>query len=88
MAASAQRLYQVFVARVPWALSNKELKNYFTQFGKVTRCELIYNKKTGFHKGYGWVTFSSEDGIQNTLQKDPHILEGIKLDIKPMRNRE
>ncbi|XP_063804285.1 SRA stem-loop-interacting RNA-binding protein, mitochondrial [Pseudophryne corroboree] len=88
MAASAHRLYQVFVARVPWVLSHRELRNYFTQFGKVTKCELIYNKKTGFHKGYGWVTFSSEEGIQNALQEDHHIVEGNKLEIKPMKKKE
>lgn len=37
------------------------------------------DKETGFHRGFCWIGFSSEEGLNNALQKDPHVLEGAKV---------
>ncbi|CAJ1074183.1 SRA stem-loop-interacting RNA-binding protein%2C mitochondrial [Xyrichtys novacula] len=61
------------------------MREYFGQFGQVKRCLIPFDKDTGFHKGYCWVGFSTEDGLNNALQKDPHILEGTKLQVQMNR---
>uniref|UniRef100_A0A8C6M7P8 SRA stem-loop interacting RNA binding protein n=1 Tax=Nothobranchius furzeri TaxID=105023 RepID=A0A8C6M7P8_NOTFU len=63
----------------------EEMKEYFGQFGTVKRCLLPFDKETGFHRGFCWVGFSTEEGLCNALEKDPHILEGSKLQVQ--RNR-
>lgn len=37
------------------------------------------DKDTGFHRGFCWIGYSSEEGLQNALQKDPHIMEGSRV---------
>ncbi|XP_053143343.1 SRA stem-loop-interacting RNA-binding protein, mitochondrial isoform X1 [Hemicordylus capensis] len=59
-----------------------EIRKYFAQFGSVKRCTLPFNKETGFHKSFCWVGFSTEEGFKNALQKNTHILEGVKLDVQ------
>ncbi|XP_032044742.1 SRA stem-loop-interacting RNA-binding protein, mitochondrial [Aythya fuligula] len=83
----ARRGFDIFVADVPWTVSSKELKEYFAQFGAVQRCQLPFDKDTGFHKRYCWIKFSSPEDVQNTLQKDSHILEGSKLSVKLQQSR-
>uniref|UniRef100_A0A8C7EF51 SRA stem-loop interacting RNA binding protein n=1 Tax=Nothoprocta perdicaria TaxID=30464 RepID=A0A8C7EF51_NOTPE len=56
-----------------------ELRDYFAQFGAVQRCQLPFDRDTGFHKRYGWIKFSSPEDVQNVFQKDSHILEGAKV---------
>uniref|UniRef100_A0A803TQB1 SRA stem-loop interacting RNA binding protein n=1 Tax=Anolis carolinensis TaxID=28377 RepID=A0A803TQB1_ANOCA len=56
-----------------------DLREYFAQFGTVRKCLLPFDKETGFHKGFCWVGFSTEEGLKNALQKDSHILEGVKV---------
>ncbi|XP_005797787.1 SRA stem-loop-interacting RNA-binding protein, mitochondrial [Xiphophorus maculatus] len=85
MAASAKKVLEVFVSKIPWTVAGKEMKAYFGQFGPVKRCILPFDKDTGFHRGFCWVLFSTEEGLNNALQKDPHILEGAKLLVQ--RNR-
>ncbi|XP_047200657.1 SRA stem-loop-interacting RNA-binding protein, mitochondrial isoform X2 [Girardinichthys multiradiatus] len=63
----------------------EEMKEYFGQFGPVKRCLLPFDRETGFHRGFCWVGFFTEEGLNNALQKDPHILEGAKLQVQ--RNR-
>ncbi|XP_009876467.1 PREDICTED: SRA stem-loop-interacting RNA-binding protein, mitochondrial, partial [Apaloderma vittatum] len=67
----------------------EELKEYFSQFGSVQRCQLPFDKDTGFHKRYCWIKFSTPQDVQNVLQKETHILEGAKLTLKeqPRRRR-
>uniref|UniRef100_A0A8C5R838 SRA stem-loop interacting RNA binding protein n=1 Tax=Leptobrachium leishanense TaxID=445787 RepID=A0A8C5R838_9ANUR len=79
MAAPAKRLYDVFVSHVPWTVANRQLKEYFSQFGLVKQITLPFDKETGFHKGFSWVRFASEEGFQNALQKDTHVLDGVKV---------
>ncbi|NXJ43226.1 SLIRP protein, partial [Ciconia maguari] len=60
----------------------EELKEYFSQFGSVQRCQLPFDKDTGFHRRYCWIKFSNPQDVQNVFQKDSHILEGAKLALK------
>ncbi|XP_025904086.1 SRA stem-loop-interacting RNA-binding protein, mitochondrial, partial [Nothoprocta perdicaria] len=64
-----------------------ELRDYFAQFGAVQRCQLPFDRDTGFHKRYGWIKFSSPEDVQNVFQKDSHILEGAKLYLRQQQGR-
>ncbi|XP_010710080.2 SRA stem-loop-interacting RNA-binding protein, mitochondrial [Meleagris gallopavo] len=86
-ARQSRRIFDIFVAEVPWTVSSKELKEYFSQFGSVQRCQLPFDKDTGFHKRYCWIKFSSPEEVQNVLQKDSHILEGAKLFLRQQQGR-
>ncbi|NXY19762.1 SLIRP protein, partial [Atrichornis clamosus] len=83
----SRQLFDIFVAEVPWTVSSKELKEYFSQFGSVQRCQLPFDKDTGFHKRYCWIKFATPEDVQNVLQKDSHILEGSKLALKQQIHR-
>ncbi|XP_035395169.1 SRA stem-loop-interacting RNA-binding protein, mitochondrial [Cygnus atratus] len=83
----ARWVFDIFVADVPWTVSSKELKEYFSQFGAVQRCQLPFDKDTGFHKRYCLIKFSSPEDVQNILQKDSHVLEGSKLSVKLQQGR-
>lgn len=32
----------------------------YLQFGQVPACTVPFDKKTGFHRGMGWIQFASE----------------------------
>ncbi|NWH33937.1 SLIRP protein, partial [Chloropsis hardwickii] len=78
----SRRLFDIFVAEIPWTVSSKELKEYFSQFGSVQRCQLPFDRNTGFHRRYCWIKFSTPEEVQNVLQKDSHFLEGSKLALQ------
>ncbi|KAM4690931.1 SRA stem-loop-interacting RNA-binding protein, mitochondrial [Rhinophrynus dorsalis] len=85
MAAQGKKVFELFVSRVPWTVASKEVKEYFSQFGTVKRCLIPFDRETGFHRGYCWIGFSSEEGLQNALQKNTHLLEGSKLQVQQNR---
>ncbi|XP_020342655.1 SRA stem-loop-interacting RNA-binding protein, mitochondrial [Oncorhynchus kisutch] len=64
----------------------EEMKDYFGQFGQVKKCLVPFDKETGFHRGFCWIGHTSEEGLNNARQKDPHVLEGSTLQVE--RNRK
>uniref|UniRef100_A0A4W5QR60 SRA stem-loop interacting RNA binding protein n=1 Tax=Hucho hucho TaxID=62062 RepID=A0A4W5QR60_9TELE len=86
MASSSKKIFEVFVSKIPWTIASKDMKEYFGQFGQVKKCLLPFDKETGFHRGFGWIGYTSEEGLHNALQKDLHMLEGATLQVQ--RNRK
>lgn len=62
-----------------------ELREHFAQFGHVRKCTVPFDKETGFHKGMGWIHFSSEEELHNALQQENHIIDGVKLHVQPQK---
>lgn len=83
--ANGKKVFEVFVSKVPWTIATKEIREYFAQFGQVKKCLLPFDKETGFHRGFCWIGYTSEEGLQNALQKDPHFIEGAKLQVQKNR---
>lgn len=70
-----------FVRRIPWTATTSELREHFAQFGLIKKCTVPFDRETGFHRGMGWVQFSSEEELQNALQQENHIIDGVKVSI-------
>ncbi|XP_019336137.1 MKI67 FHA domain-interacting nucleolar phosphoprotein [Alligator mississippiensis] len=51
----------VYLGHIPKGLYEPQLREYFSQFGTVTRLRLARSKKTGSCKGYAFVEFESDD---------------------------
>lgn len=62
-----------------------ELREHFAQFGHIRKCNLPFDRETGFHRGMGWIHFSSEEELQNALQHDSHVIDGVKLQVQAQR---
>ncbi|XP_055602651.1 SRA stem-loop-interacting RNA-binding protein, mitochondrial-like [Uranotaenia lowii] len=82
-AAIARGVQKLFVGNLPWTVSTKELKAYFSRFGHVHSSNVIYDKTTGLSRGYGFIVFSTRDGYTNATNNRNHSLEGRLLDVQP-----
>ncbi|TPX33307.1 hypothetical protein SmJEL517_g03719 [Synchytrium microbalum] len=51
----------IYLGRIPHGFYEREMKTYFTQFGKVSRLKLSRNKKTGHSKHYAFIEFEDAE---------------------------
>jgi len=51
----------VYLGHVPHGFYEKEMRSFFSQFGKVTRLRLSRSKRTGRSKGYAFLEFRHEE---------------------------
>ena len=45
------------------------LRQYFTKFGNVDQVQVMYNRETNKSRGFGFVTFESEETVENVLRE-------------------
>jgi RNA recognition motif-containing protein len=59
------------------------MQEYFQKYGNVTECNLMLDKETGKSRGFGFVTFDTEDAVEQVLaHAKEHILLGKWMDCK------
>lgn len=71
----------LFVNKIPWTVSKRELQQYFSQFGPVSKADVIFDERTGLSRGFGYVSFNYTKSYVKVLQTECHILEGKQLEI-------
>ena len=58
---------KLYVGNLPYATTEDELKNHFSQAGTVTSVALIKDRATGRAKGFGFVEMSTNDEAQKAI---------------------
>lgn len=82
---------KVFVGNLPFRLSDNELKEAFSSFGEVTEAVIIKDRHSGRSKGFGFVTFTTDEAAQKAIaEMDGKELQGRSVKVneaKPMESR-
>uniref|UniRef100_A0A1J3JX90 Heterogeneous nuclear ribonucleoprotein 1 n=1 Tax=Noccaea caerulescens TaxID=107243 RepID=A0A1J3JX90_NOCCA len=73
---------KIFVGGLASSVTDAELKNYFSQFGKVMDHVVMYDHKTQRPRGFGFITYDSDDAVDRVLQKTFHELDGKVVEVK------
>ncbi|KAE7999092.1 hypothetical protein FH972_003572 [Carpinus fangiana] len=74
---------KIFVGGIPASLTDDELKEYFSSYGSIIEHQIMLDHKTGRSRGFGFVTFESEDTVEKIfLEGKMHELGGKQVEIK------
>lgn len=52
---------KLYVGNLPWSVTDESLKDLFAQYGEVVEAVIIKDKYSGRSKGFGFVTFATEE---------------------------
>lgn len=76
---------KVYVGNLSYRMTEDELHDAFVQFGEIEEAILIKDRATGRLKGFGFVTFTNEEGVKAALSMDGQELQGRKLKVNEAR---
>ena len=80
---------KVFVGGIPWAASDQDLRDLFSETGEVTDAVILQDRETGKSRGFGFVTYASDDDAQSSVEKfNGHEFMGRELTVNEARPRE
>ncbi|PON34926.1 Splicing factor-like protein [Parasponia andersonii] len=79
---------KIFVGGLPHDLEEHEFKAYFESFGLITDIVIIHDKQTRKGRGFGFVTFESEDAVPKVLQRKFHELKNKSVEVKRAKPKE
>lgn len=73
----------VYVGRIPHGFYEPQMREYFSQFGTITRLRLSRNKKTGASKHFAFIEFESDEVAKIVAETmDNYLMFGHILKCK------
>ncbi|KTD43059.1 RNA recognition motif domain-containing protein [Legionella parisiensis] len=72
---------KIYVGNLPFGITEEGLQAEFSKYGKVDELVLIKDRLTGQTKGFGFITFSSQQDAQSSLEMNGKVLEGRPLKV-------
>ncbi|KAL8245248.1 hypothetical protein R6Q59_011506 [Mikania micrantha] len=72
---------KIFVGNLPFSIDSAALAGLFESAGNVEMVEVIYDKVSGRSRGFGFVTMSSVEEVEDAVRK----FNGYELDGRALR---
>lgn len=76
------RTKKIFVGGLSANLTEEEFKGYFEKFGRITDVVVMHDNITHRPRGFGFITFDSEDAVEDVMQMSFHELSGKYVEVK------
>ncbi|KAL0306291.1 UNVERIFIED_CONTAM: Heterogeneous nuclear ribonucleoprotein 1 [Sesamum radiatum] len=76
------RTKKIFVGGLASTVTESDFKNYFDQFGTIMDVVVMYDHNTQRPRGFGFITYDSEDAVDRVLHKTFHELNGKMVEVK------
>ncbi|KAE8668716.1 Heteroproteinous nuclear ribonucleoprotein 1 [Hibiscus syriacus] len=73
---------KIFVGGLASTVTESDFKKYFDQFGNITDVVVMYDQKTQRPRGFGFITYDSEEAVGKVLLKNFHELNGKMVEVK------
>ena len=72
---------RLFVGNLSWSVDGDALRELFGKAGQVVDARVIKERDSGRSRGFGFVTFETEEGAENAIRE----FHGQELNGRPLR---
>jgi len=79
---------KIFVGGIPSSVGPEELAHFFQSYGQVEEAFIIYDRYSGRHRGFGFVTFADMATTKIVCSTRIFNLHGRKIECKRALKRE
>ncbi|KDP41581.1 hypothetical protein JCGZ_15988 [Jatropha curcas] len=76
------RTKKIFVGGLSSSLTEEQFKNYFERFGEIVDVVVMQDSSTNRPRGFGFVTFDSEESVDKVMLNTFHELNGRLVEVK------
>ncbi|XP_050237944.1 31 kDa ribonucleoprotein, chloroplastic [Mercurialis annua] len=74
--------FKVYIGNLAWAVKPEELRNEFSKFGTVVSARVLYDRKAGKNRAYGFLSFSSAEESEAALSLNGKDYRGRVLIVR------
>ena len=72
----------VYIANLPWDATDDDVRDLFSRYGHVQQATVIFDKRTGRSKGFGFVDMPKEAAATAIDQLHGSMLDGRDLTVR------
>eukprot|EP00288_Rhodomonas_lens_P009294 CAMPEP_0177726806 /NCGR_PEP_ID=MMETSP0484_2-20121128/19977_1 /TAXON_ID=354590 /ORGANISM="Rhodomonas lens, Strain RHODO" /LENGTH=469 /DNA_ID=CAMNT_0019239403 /DNA_START=20 /DNA_END=1429 /DNA_ORIENTATION=- len=81
-----EKCKRIFVGGLPSSVTDVEMREYFSKFGKVEDARVCYDQLTHNSRGFGFVTFEAWETVETLVymqnNNNPHVFDGKTVEVK------
>lgn len=78
----------LYVSNLPFSLTEKDLRDLFSDCGKILSVRLPENRQTKQNRGFAFVTMEEEKGARRALNYDGHKLYERRLRVSMAEKKQ
>mmetsp|Transcript_41948 Transcript_41948/g.111735 ORF Transcript_41948/g.111735 Transcript_41948/m.111735 type:complete len:185 (-) Transcript_41948:26-580(-) len=79
--------FKANVRQLKYEVNEDDLREFFTPCGTITDTVVIRDRETGKSKGFGFVTFETQDGLAKALEMAGTPLKGMNVGVEVAESR-
>ncbi|XP_058080538.1 heterogeneous nuclear ribonucleoprotein 1-like [Magnolia sinica] len=73
---------KIFVGGLSANITEEDFRAYFEKYGRITDVVVMYDTVTHRPRGFGFITFDSDEAVESVLQKSFHELNDKRVEVK------
>ncbi|VDD94543.1 unnamed protein product [Enterobius vermicularis] len=77
-----EQFRKIFVGGLSTSTTDEQLKEYYSQWGKLVDCIVMRDPTTKRSRGFGFVSFSKQSEVDTAMANRPHVIDGKTVDPK------
>lgn len=78
----------LYVGNLPWALTEEQLIQAFSEHAKVNSARIITDRETGRSRGFGFVEVADEDAEKAIAAMNGAVIGGRPLTVNEAQPRQ
>lgn len=79
---------KIYVGNLAYTTDEETIREAFGAFGQIESVALIKDRETGRPKGFGFITFDSDQAAQDALELNGKELDGRSIKVNIAKERE
>jgi RNA recognition motif-containing protein len=72
---------KIYVGNLSYETTEDQLRDFFTQYGSIEEIKLISDFQTGRSKGFGFITYTTDEAGENALTANGMEIDDRKLKV-------
>jgi len=73
---------KIFIGGLSYSTDDDNLRRYFSPYGSIDDAVVMKDPVTKRSRGFGFITFSTIQSVDQVLLKDPHVIDGRRVEVK------
>jgi len=83
-----ERTRKLFIGGLDYETTDDQLQDYFSRWGDLSDFVVMKFPDTRRSRGFGFVTYTDADMLEDCIKAGPHNLEGKTVELKRATPRE
>ncbi|KAK2825004.1 hypothetical protein Q7C36_018931 [Tachysurus vachellii] len=83
-----EQLRKLFIGGLSFETTDESLRSYFEQWGTLTDCVVMRDPNSKRSRGFGFVTYSCVEEVDEAMKARPHKVDGRLVEPKRAVSRE